>query len=187
MSRLVEDMLLLARLDSGPNLDLAPTDLTETIINATSDARVAGPDHRWSLDLPDHPIVVVADPHRVHQVVANLLANARTHTPPGTSVRTGLRTDGDRAVISVTDDGPGVPADIQERVFERFTRADTSRARAGGADGSGSTGLGLAIVSAVVDAHHGEVWVESRAGHTRFSIALPMSVDQVATYPSNPR
>ncbi len=174
MSHLVEDLLLLARLDSGPNLEVGPTDLTETVLNATSDARAAGPDHRWTLSLTPEPVVVEADRHRIHQIVANLLANARTHTPPGTTVEAGVRVEGSEAVIFVTDNGPGIPPEIGASVFERFTRADTSRARADGHQGSGSTGLGLAIVAAVVDAHRGRVWVDSVPGRTQFMVALPL-------------
>ena len=88
MSHLVEDMLLLARLDAGPDLDLQPCDLSEIVINAVSDARAAGPDHAWQLTLPHYPVIAYGDQHRLQQVMLNLLANARTHTPPGTQVRT---------------------------------------------------------------------------------------------------
>ncbi|MFT3860701.1 sensor histidine kinase [Micropruina sp.] len=170
MSTLVEDLLLLARLDSGPALDLAPTDLTEVVLNATSDARVAGPDHHWSLSLPDEPVYAMGDRYRLHQVLANLLANARTHTPPGTDVRTAVRVENGRAVLTVTDNGPGIPAGLQAQVFERFTRADTSRVRK---QGGSSTGLGLAIVVAVVTAHHGTASVQSEPGRTVFTISIP--------------
>jgi two-component system OmpR family sensor kinase len=175
MSKLVEDLLLLARLDSGPALAVRPTDLTELVLNAVSDARVAGPDHTWTLDLPHVPVMALGDAHRLHQVVVNLLANARTHTPPGTRVQTGLSLAGDRALLTVTDDGPGVPAEIQSEVFERFTRAETSRVRSAGAEQGGSTGLGLAIVAAVVEAHQGSVSVRSVPGHTEFAISLPLA------------
>ena len=113
-----------------------PTDLTEVVVNAVSDARAAGPDHVWRLAVPDEPVMALGDRHRLHQVVANLLANARTHTPPGTEVETGVAVGTGEAVITVTDNGPGIPADIQARVFERFTRADVSRVRTpGAADG----------------------------------------------------
>jgi two-component system, OmpR family, sensor kinase len=108
--------------------------------------------------------------------VANLLANARTHTPAGTTVRAGVAVDGDQAVITVTDNGPGIPPEIRDQVFERFTRADVSRVRATGAAAGGSTGLGLAIVAAVVDAHHGRVSVVSAPGHTEFTVVLPAVV-----------
>lgn len=172
MSALVEDLLLLARLDSQPTLDLQPVDVTEMVLNAVSDARAADSDRRWSLNIPDHEILASADPNRLHQVVANLLANARTHTPPGTSVETELTTDGGFAVISVADNGPGVPAEIQSTVFERFTRADVSRVRQ---DGGSSTGLGLAIVAAVMKAHGGEVSLDSQPGYARFTIRVPLA------------
>lgn len=183
MSKLVEDLLLLARLDSGPNIDIGPVDLTELLINAVSDARVAGPDHRWQLDLlggaTEQPVITTGDRYRLHQAVLNLLVNARTHTPAGTTVRVTLRVDAATAMITVADDGPGIAPDIQGRVFERFTRADASRARAG--DGStGSTGLGLAIVAAVVEAHHGTVAVHSVPGDTRFTITVPLAAPGTA-------
>ena len=110
MSQLVEDLLLLARLDAGPALDIQPTDLNALLIDAVSDARAAGPDHSWSLSLPDELVTVPADQFRLHQVVANLLANARTHTPAGTRVEAALTTAGDRALITVSDNGPGIAA-----------------------------------------------------------------------------
>jgi two-component system OmpR family sensor kinase len=120
-------------------------------------------------------VTALADRHRLHQVVANLLANARTHTPPGTRVETGLAVADGQAVITVADDGPGIPAEIQSQVFERFTRVDTSRVRAVGGTSGGSTGLGLAIVAAVVEAHHGLVEVNSRPGRTVFTVRLPLA------------
>jgi len=175
MSHLVEDLLLLARLDSGPNLQVAPVDLTEVVINALSDARAAGPEHTWQLDLPPEPVVALGDRFRLHQVMANLLANARTHTPAGTVVRAALAVAGPDAVVTVTDTGPGIPDEIQARVFERFTRAEVSRVRTPGAEAGRSTGLGLAIVAAVVEAHHGSVAVQSRPGHTEFVVSLPLA------------
>jgi two-component system OmpR family sensor kinase len=172
MSALVEDLLLLARLDAGRPLESAPVDLTRLAIDAASDARVAGPGHRWQLELPDGPVVVRGDEQRLHQVLANLLSNARTHTPPGSTVTVALGSSpsGGTAELSVTDDGPGIPAELQPDLFERFVRGDSSRSRA-----AGSTGLGLAIVAAVVGAHHGTVGVASRPGHTRFVITLPLA------------
>lgn len=175
MSVLVEDLLLLARLDSRPDLDLQSTDLSELVINAVNDARVAGGDHAWELDLPPEPIVAVVDRHRVHQVVANLLANARTHTPAGTRVLTRLSAFDNWVKINVSDNGPGIPADIRDHVFERFTRAEQSRARVTGAAKGGSTGLGLAIVAAVVEAHQGVVSVDSGPGRTEFTVTLPIA------------
>lgn len=172
MTALVQDLLLLARLDSEPTLELRPTDVTEIVLNAVSDARATSSDHTWSLDLPEDVVTARADPHRLHQVVTNLLANARTHTPPGTSVEASLRAADGWAVISVSDNGPGVPAEIQDSVFERFTRADVSRVRRAGGS---STGLGLAIVAAVVNAHGGDVTLDSRPGRTTFTIRVPLA------------
>ncbi|WP_395728308.1 sensor histidine kinase [Nakamurella sp.] len=172
MSTLVDDLLLLARLDSGRPLSAEDVDLTKLAIDAVSDARVAGPTHRWLLDLPQEPVTMTGDGARLHQVLVNLLTNARTHTPAGTVVSCGVRTEpgpgGRFAVITVTDNGPGVPAALQPNIFGRFVRGDSSRSRA-----AGSTGLGLAIVSAVVGAHGGSVSVDSRPGRTVFTVWLP--------------
>jgi two-component system, OmpR family, sensor kinase len=171
MSMLVDELLLLAQLDAGRPLARDPVDLTRLAIDATSDAQVAAPDHRWLLELPDEPVLVRGDEHRLHQVLANLMSNAAKHTPQGTTVTVALAT-AQRAPgtvqLSVTDDGPGIPADLQSTLFERFVRADSSRSRA-----AGSTGLGLAIVDAVTAAHGGSVGVTSRPGQTRFLITLP--------------
>ncbi|MEV6815028.1 HAMP domain-containing sensor histidine kinase [Micromonospora sp. NPDC051296] len=168
MTSLVDDLLLLARLDSGRPLAVEPVDLTALVVDAVSDAHVAGPEHRWQLDLPGEVIRVPGDPARLHQVLANLLANARVHTPPGSTVTTGLRLADGVAEISVADDGPGVPPELQPEVFERFARGDSSRSRA-----HGSTGLGLSIVAAVVEAHHGTVSLDTRPGRTVFTVRLP--------------
>ena len=171
MGRLVDDLLLLARLDAGRPLEQEDVDLSRLVIEVISDARVAGPDHRWSLDLPDEPLVVRGDEHRLHQVVANLLSNARTHTPAGSSVVVRLTTShqGDhQVVLSVVDDGPGIPKELQANVFERFVRADDSRSRV-----VGSTGLGLSIAHSVVKAHGGSLTLVSDKGRTEFRIALP--------------
>ena len=168
MTALVDDLLLLARLDAGRPLAAEAVDLTALVVDAVGDAHAAGPDHTWRLDLPDGAVLVRGDPARLHQVVANLLANARAHTPPGTTAVTALTVDGDRAVLTVTDDGPGIPAGPRDEIFERFTRGDSSRSRA-----AGSTGLGLAIVAAVVDAHRGDVTVASEPGTTTFTVRLP--------------
>jgi two-component system OmpR family sensor kinase len=183
MSHLVEDMLLLARLDSGPDLDLQPCDLSEIVINAVSDARAAGPDHAWQLTLPQYPVIAYGDQHRLQQVMANLLANARTHTPPRTQVHTGVSVSGADAVVTVTDNGPGIPPEMSNRVFERFARGDASRMRTPDAGTGGSTGLGLAIVAAVVDAHHGSVAVSSQPGHTQFTVRLPLAQFAPASRP----
>ena len=169
MTRLVEDMLLLARLDTGRPLEREPVDLSRLVVDAVSDAHIAGPEHQWSLDLPGEPVVVSGDEARLHQVLANLLANARTHTPAGTSVTTSLTADdAGGAVLTVADDGPGIAEWLQPEIFERFARGDSSRSRRGG-----STGLGLAIVAAVVRAHRGTIDVHSVPGKTEFVVTLP--------------
>jgi two-component system, OmpR family, sensor kinase len=198
MSVLVDDLLLLARLDAGRPLSREPVDMTRLAIDATSDAQVARPGHRWVLELPDDPELVLGDEHRLRQVLANLLSNAGRHTPDGTtitvrvsgtlpdgepgsgaeSVRHGTLPPAPRLVVSVSDNGPGIPADLLPELFERFTRADTSRSHA--ADAS-STGLGLAIVEAVVAAHHGAVLVTSRPGMTRFTIVLGRLAEPAAS------
>jgi two-component system OmpR family sensor kinase len=177
MTALVEDLLLLARLDAGRPLESVEVDLTRLAVDATSDAHAAGPEHRWQLDVPDEPVLVLGDAPRLHQVLTNLLANARTHTPPGTTVRISLRKQANCAVVTVRDDGPGISAELMPDIFERFSRGEQSRSRA-----AGSTGLGLAIVAAVVAAHHGRIVVESRPGDTVFTVELPIHGDrQVAS------
>ncbi|RUP68881.1 putative sensor histidine kinase TcrY [Streptomyces sp. NP10] len=201
MTGLVEDLLLLARLDAGRPLSYGTTDLLPLVVDAVSDARAAdgtgaegpgagpgaphrpetGPGtarHHWRLELPDaaEPVTVRADPERLQQVLVNLLANARTHTPPGTTVTVSVQPPvrgGEPVTVEVRDDGPGIPAELLPHVFERFARGDASRAR--GADGggaTGSTGLGLAIVQAVVSAHGGRVRLESAPGRTVFAVQL---------------
>ncbi len=167
MSSLVEDLLLLARLDAGRPLEEAPVDVSMLVINAVSDAHAASPGHRWDLDLPPEPVEVTGDSARLHQVVANLLANARTHTPDGTRVTTSVRPRASGCVSRSTTTGR-VPESLQPNVFERFARGDDARVRAGG-----STGLGLSIVAAVSKAHGGRVELESRPGDTTFSLLLP--------------
>jgi two-component system, OmpR family, sensor kinase len=168
MTTLVEDLLLLARLDAGRPLERGKVDLTRLVVDAVADAHAAGPDHKWQLAVPDQPVVVPGDGSRLAQVLANLLANARTHTPAGTSVTVALVADRRCAQLSVSDDGPGIPPDLLPHIFERFARGSTSRSR-----DNGSTGLGLAIVRAVVAAHHGTVDVASRPGRTEFTVRLP--------------
>ncbi|MFC5182603.1 sensor histidine kinase [Actinomadura harenae] len=176
MGDLVEDLLLLARLDTGRPLAAEPVDLTRMVLDAVADARAAGPDHRWAMELPEEPVTVRGDEHRLHQMLANLLANARTHTPAGTRVTVRLERpragagagEGSGAVLEVQDDGPGVPADLRSEVFDRFVRGDKGRSRA-----SGSTGLGLAIVAGVAAAHGGRADLDSAPGRTVFRVTLP--------------
>jgi two-component system OmpR family sensor kinase len=177
MTMLVEDLLLLARLDAGRPLQFEQTDLIPLVVDTVSDARVAGRSHNWRLDLPDMPALVSADAARLQQVLVNLLANARTHTPPGTTVTARVQRRGPWMCVDVEDDGQGIPEELLPHVFERFARGDSSRSRA-----SGSTGLGLAIVQAVADAHGGAVTVDSVPGRTMFTVHLPALGRDVPLY-----
>ncbi|MGW6889018.1 sensor histidine kinase [Streptomyces chartreusis] len=168
MGEMVDEMLLLARLDAGRALQRDTVDLTRLVLDAVTDARAAGLGHHWTLELPKEPLTVTGDEHRLHQMLANLLANARIHTPEGTQVTVSLESDSGTAVLIVQDNGPGVPEDVAPGVFERFTRADHRRTADTGA------GLGLSIVAAVSKAHEGTVSLESRPGSTTFTVRLPM-------------
>jgi two-component system, OmpR family, sensor kinase len=197
MSELVDELLLLARLDAGRPLASEPVDMTKLVLEVTNDARVAATGHCWQLELPEKPVLVRGDELRLHQVLANLLSNAARHTPAGTNVKVSLHAEsaGDPrsartasspghpgpgagsgefaaaagvAVVTVTDSGPGIPPELQPDVFERFVRGDSARSHA-----AGSSGLGLAIVHAVTSAHGGAASVASRPGETRFTISLP--------------
>jgi len=165
MSSLVEDMLLLARLDAGRPLNHQRVDLTRLLIEAVSDARVLAPDHQWRLDLPEEAVQTVGDEQRLHQLVSNLLTNARRHTPTGTTVSVTARP----GVLSVHDDGPGFPEALVTAAFERFARADTARTRTG----DGGAGLGLALVDAIATAHGGSVSLASAPGDTTVTVHLP--------------
>ncbi|WP_031230759.1 sensor histidine kinase [Streptomyces niveus] len=186
MTGLVDDLLLLARLDAGRPLAYERVDIAPLVVDALSDARAAGQDHHWRLELPAEPGQVCGDAARLQQVLVNLLANARTHTPPGTTVTATVRTTAAPepcVLVDVADDGPGIPPDLLPRVFERFTRGDASRTRSPSrtsAPNADSTGLGLAIVQAVVTAHGGDVHVRSEPGRrTVFTVRLPAVLDGV--------
>ncbi|GAA3766835.1 hypothetical protein GCM10022240_19040 [Microbacterium kribbense] len=168
MTALVEDLLLLARLDEGQELVFGAVDLTRLAVESVGDARAAGMDHHWMVDVGEHPVIVAGDTARLHQVVANLLANARTHTPAGTVVTTTVTRAGDDAVLRVHDDGPGIDPSVSAELFERFARADRSRAR-----NTGGTGLGLSIARAIMLAHHGTITVRSEPGDTTFEVRMP--------------
>ena len=168
MAALVEDLLLLARLDAGRPLASEPVDLTMLLLEAVDDARVVAPDHHWRLELPEESAIeVTGDELRLHQVVTNLLGNARRHTPPGTTVTVSAAL-GNPVVLTVHDDGPGFAPELAASAFVRFTRGDTARTR----EESGA-GLGLSLVKAVVDAHGGTVRLDSRTGSTTFTVELP--------------
>lgn len=168
MTSLVEDLLLLARLDAGRPLEREPVDLTRLLVEAVSDARVIDPEHRWRVDIPDDlidsPAMVTGDELRLHQVVTNLLTNARKHTPAGTTVTVTVRRDG----FAVHDDGPGFPPDLVDHAFERFARGDAARTRGQ----EMGVGLGLSLVDAIVSAHGGRVTLRSVPGDTTVDVTL---------------
>ena len=171
MSLLVDDLLLLARLDDGRPLEREPVRLDDVVGEAVETALTVDPER--PIELHCEPAVVVGDRDRLRQIVDNLLANVRAHTPPGTPASVSVTRRNGTAEIAVTDSGPGLDEEHLEHVFERFYRADPSRART-----SGGIGLGLSIVAAVAEAHGGTVSATSRPGEgTTFSIALPLSHD----------
>lgn len=192
MTALVEDLLLLARLDAGRELRREEVDLVGLLVDTVADARAAGPDHDWQLDLavlepptdatpeeaedflPEPPLVI-GDEARLRQVIVNLLANARVHTPAGSHVTTTLAREGDTLIVRIHDDGPGIAPDVRDRLFERFARGDSSRERR-----TGSTGLGMSIALAIVQSHGGSIDVDSSTAPedhgTTFSVRLPAAV-----------
>ena len=189
MTALVEDLLLLARLDAGRELRREEVDLVGLLVDTVADARAAGPDHDWRLDLavleppadataeeaedflPEPPLVI-GDEARLRQVVVNLLANARVHTPAGSHVTTTLARERDTLIVRIHDDGPGIAPDVRDRLFERFARGDSSRERR-----TGSTGLGMSIALAIVQSHGGSIDVDSSTAPedhgTTFTVRLP--------------
>jgi len=171
MSVLVEDLLLLARLDDGRPLERERVELDEVVGEAVETAQAVDPDR--AIELHAEPATVLGDRVRLRQIVDNLLANVRAHTPPGTPASVSVTRRNGSAEISVTDAGPGLDEEHLEHLFERFYRADPSRARA-----SGGVGLGLAIVAAVAEAHGGTASASSRPGEgTTVAIALPLAGD----------
>jgi two-component system OmpR family sensor kinase len=170
MTVLVEDMLLLARLDQGRPLEREPVDLLSIVRDARSDASAVAPGRDVTLAALDH-VVVTGDDPRLRQVVGNLVRNALVYTPSNTPIEIGLARRDGRAVLSVADHGPGLPPDVVTRVFEPFYRGDTGRSR-----DRGGAGLGLSIVAAVVAAHQGEVRVrETEGGGATFEVELPVA------------
>lgn len=167
MGTLVEDLLLLARLDQGRPLVREEVDLTVLVMESVADARVTAPEHRWRMELPDEPVTTTGDAARLHQVLTNLLSNAARHTPEGTTVTASVSVDSD-VRIDVVDDGPGIEPALLGEVFTRFARGDSARTRA-----ASGAGLGLALARSIARAHGGDVTVESRPGRTCFSVRLP--------------
>ncbi|WP_010533947.1 sensor histidine kinase [Brachybacterium squillarum] len=178
MTSLVEDLLLLTRLDDGAPRSEEDVDLGEVVLESVMDARATAPGHGWDVSVPDAPVTVHGDARQLTQVVVNLLSNARKHTPAGTRVAVRLDTvaaaPGTKgapatARLQVRDDGPGIDPELLPDIFSRFTRAD--RARSGSEN---TTGLGLSIVKAIAEAHGGGVAVASRSGETVFTLTLPL-------------
>jgi two-component system, OmpR family, sensor kinase len=168
MSLLVDDLLLLARLDEGRPLEREPVDLREVVDEAVETARTVEPSR--PIELEAEPAVVLGDKDRLRQVVDNLLSNVRSHTPAEAAVHVSVSRNGTNAVLAVADRGPGMDAEEVERVFERFHRGDPTRSRA-----SGGVGLGLSIVAAVAEAHGGSASAESEPGHgSTFRVTLPL-------------
>lgn len=189
MTELVEDLLLLARLDQGAELSLERVDIAELVATAVSDAeisesgsaRVGGsgsehdddrtetPTHEWIFSSPSSPLVVMGDRNRLYQVFANLLSNARLHTPPDTRITVAVEAQDDTVEVTVADNGPGIEPELQSTVFSRFVRGDASRTKR---STGGGTGLGLSIAQAIVQAHGGSITVQSEPGTTVFTVSL---------------
>jgi two-component system OmpR family sensor kinase len=168
MGALVDDLLLLARLDSGRPLQVVEVDLTRLVLDGAMDAQALDPSHHWKLELPEGEIVVDGDQNSLRQVVVNLLANVVEHTPAGTVTTITLGADRQGATLVVADNGPGISADFLPHIFERFARADSAREHSGG-----ESGLGLAIVEAITRAHNGTIVVASEPGATVFTLRIP--------------
>jgi two-component system OmpR family sensor kinase len=173
MSSLVEDLLLLARMDQSPEIAKLPVNLNSVVVEVVESARAAGPEHSIEISLPDTALMVTGDSDRLHQVLANLLANARVHTPAGTKITVTGKAVENGITIDVADDGPGLSQEAQGRIFERFYRADPSRQRTG----QQGSGLGLSIVDSVMNAHSGKVSVASELGKgTTFTLFFPSGI-----------
>ncbi|KAB1656797.1 HAMP domain-containing histidine kinase [Pseudoclavibacter chungangensis] len=168
MTALVEDLLLLARLDAGQRLRHEEVDVVRLVVEALSDAQAADRGHVWELEAPDEELVVTGDGDRLRQVLANLLANARHHTPDGTRVTASVAARDGIVEVRVSDAGPGIPPELLPEIFGRFVRGDASRTRRGA-----SAGLGLSISQAIVESHGGTIDVDSEPGRTTFTVRLP--------------
>ncbi|MGE2730500.1 sensor histidine kinase [Mycolicibacterium vaccae] len=184
MHSLVADLLLLARLDEGQDRQTTEIDLAGLVVDAVNDAKVCAQEHLWVTSCPDDAVPVLGDRQQLHQMLTNLLANARVHTPAGTTVTTTVRPhvgpDGAGYVeLTVTDDGPGIDFAVVPHLFERFVRADKSRS-----GGNGSFGLGLAIVASIVESHGGTITVTSVSGATTFCVRLPAAAPS-AVHPTS--
>ncbi len=178
MGILVEDLLLLAKLDQGRPLAHEPVDLSALVGEMAGDHRLLHPE--WPIEEETAPgLTVSGDELRLRQAIGNLLSNARSYTPPGTRIAVSAAAGDGMARIEVADEGPGVPSEMGDRVFERFFRADESRTRS-----SGGAGLGLAIVSAIAAAHGGRAEMESTPGKgATFRIVLPLATTAAQSQP----
>ncbi|HEX2904815.1 MAG TPA: HAMP domain-containing sensor histidine kinase [Jatrophihabitans sp.] len=170
MGRLVDELLLLARLDAGQPLRRVEVDLSRIAVDAVDDARVTDPSHTWVLRAPAEPVLVPGDPDRLQQVLVNLLSNVRNHTPSGTRAEVSLTVAGPWARLVVLDNGPGIPPELLPRITERFVKGDARRNRA-----SNTTGLGLSIVAGVIHAHGGRFRMSSEPGCTTAELELPLA------------
>ncbi|MHB8554053.1 MAG: sensor histidine kinase [Candidatus Dormibacteria bacterium] len=181
MGQLVDDLLMLARLDEGRPLELKRVDLSQLAVDAGADQAVADRQHPISVVAPE-PVRVAGDEARLRQVITNLVRNAVVHTPDGTGVEILTRTGDARGILQVVDHGPGVPPEAAGRIFERFVRVDRSRGRA-----RGGAGLGLAIVAAIVSSHHGELTLETTpGGGATFQVEIPTAFDQAVHSSATP-
>ncbi|MBP2474179.1 two-component system OmpR family sensor kinase [Crossiella equi] len=172
MSVLLDDLLLLARLDAAEveePLRLEDIDLVRLATDAADAFRAARPTHHLSLVLAQDALALHADPMRLRQVLDNLLTNAAVHTPPGTEVELAVWVADGTAVLRIADNGPGIPQSDQARIFDRFYRVDDSRSR-----DKGGSGLGLAVVRSLVLAHGGQVELTSEPGRTMFVLRFPL-------------
>ena len=178
MTRLVDDLLTLARLDDGDKLQIRQIELLPLVEAVVADATIRGSEHHFTADLPAESVVLGADSEALVQVLTNLVQNARVHTPPGTDVTVRVRADEDRVSMQVEDNGPGVDPDVLPAIFERFRKHHSARVRK-----PGSTGLGLSIAHTIVTAHHGSLTVESEPGRTVFEVRIPRQFVQTSSIP----
>jgi len=171
MGMLVDDLLLLARMDQERPLQVIPVDLLTVVADVVHDARAVEPDRDIELEVLGAPPIILGDDARLHQVMQNLVTNALRHTPDDTAIEVHMRTESRQAVVEVVDHGPGLSPEVRERVFERFYRVESSRSR-----DAGGAGLGLSIVAALVIAHGGSVGVdETPGGGATFRVSLPLA------------
>lgn len=181
MSRLVNDMLLLARMDETSNLNRAPVDLTELALGAIADARMAEPGREIEL-VASQSVTTIGDRDYLARAIANLLTNVRVHTPADAPASIHVFNQDGRAIVEIRDSGPGIPAELQAHLFDRFYRVEKSRSRA-----EGGAGLGLSIVASIAEAHGGSISVSSLQPHgTAFRLSLPLEHTVLLPRPTLP-